>query len=148
MRSPSKIFNERHRKLNQWAKEFAQQVGWSAKEYRKFKSDPIHTGHQFQRIMCAGVWEKLDFAQIPGRALFKLVSHRGRGDDQTVFERHHLIDRYVKWILSRPIAPFTGYVYELYQAAAHPKLSLPQRITYDKQFEGLLRVAKKDRGGE
>ncbi|MGB1277912.1 MAG: DUF2828 family protein, partial [Nannocystaceae bacterium] len=53
----------------------------------------------------------------------------------------------VAWMSQQPTAKFTGYAYELYQAACKPKLSLPQRLTYDRQFEGLLAQAKADRGG-
>jgi len=146
VRSSGQTYNDRHRQLNAWARGFAAFNSWSMPQYRRFKSNPEHAAHQFQRAMCAGLWDLLDFRQIPGRALFSLVGHRGR-DGKTTLERHELTDRFVAWMSQQPTAKFTGYAYELYQAACKPKLSLPQQLTYDRQFEGLIAQAKADRGG-
>ena len=53
-------------------------LGWTEREYRKFKSDPANTAHEFQRQMCADQWDEIEFDRIPGRALFGLVSRQGK----------------------------------------------------------------------
>lgn len=146
LRSPSQTFNDRHRKLNAWAQEFAAFNGWTRAQYRRFKSNPEHRAHQFQRMMCAGLWDQLDFRSISGRALFSLVGHRGR-DGKTTLERHGLTERYDAWIMQQPVAKFTGYPYELYQAARKGRLTRSQILTFGRQFEGLVQRAKEDRGG-
>jgi len=65
----------------------------------------------------------------------------------TVLERHGQLDRYMGWIAKKPTAKFTGYVYELYHEAKASTVSLAQKMTYDKQFDGLIELAKKDQGG-
>jgi hypothetical protein len=68
------------------------------------------------------------------------VSRTGK-DGKSLIDRHDLQDRFEEWIKSKPIAKFTGYPYELYQAASGNR-SLVQKLTYNAQFEQLLKVAK------
>jgi len=96
--------------------------------------------------MCGGFWDELNFSRIPGKALFNLVSKKGK-DQKTTLERHGQLERYTGWLAKKPTAKFTGHVYELYNAAKAGSLGLAQSMTYDKQFDGLIELAKKDIGG-
>ena len=145
IRSKSNVKNERHIRLNNWAKGLCDYLGWSEKDYRKFKSNPENTAHLFQRVMCDGLWDNLDFSVISGKALFNLMTLKGK-DGKTVFQRHGLEDKYVEWLKTQPTAKFTGYVYELFKQVKG-MLPLPQKITFDKQFDGLVELAKQDDGG-
>eukprot|EP00005_Dracoamoeba_jomungandri_P005486 CAMPEP_0174260390 /NCGR_PEP_ID=MMETSP0439-20130205/9682_1 /TAXON_ID=0 /ORGANISM="Stereomyxa ramosa, Strain Chinc5" /LENGTH=535 /DNA_ID=CAMNT_0015344623 /DNA_START=31 /DNA_END=1638 /DNA_ORIENTATION=- len=147
IRSKKKTKNDRHRSLNQWGRGFCKFMGWNEQQYRKFKSDPEHKAHLYQRSMCGNEWDSLDFNSIPGKALFSLVSQKGK-DGKTALERHGLEGKYLKWIQSKPTAKFTGYVFELLVALRKErKPSLIQTHTFNKQFEGLVELAKRDEGG-
>lgn len=140
IRSRSNIKTERHKRLNAFAKGLCSYLGWSEKKYRKFKSNPENTAHIHQRIMCAGEWNELDFNRIPGKALFNMLGQKGK-DRQNAIERHGLSDKYLEWIKSQPVAKFTGYPYELYNAAKGHRSAM-QKFTFDAQFEQLIKTAK------
>jgi hypothetical protein len=147
IRSKSNTKNDRHRRLNKWATGLCQYLGWSEKTYRKFKSNPENTAHSFQRVMCGNYWDELNFNTIPGKALFNLVTAKGK-DGKTTLQRHYIEEKYIKWLQKQPTAKFTGYVYELFKAIPRRStIPLAQKITYDKQFDGLVEQAKKDEGG-
>ena len=146
IRSKKDIKNDRHRRQKAWSMGLCKHLGWSPVDYRKFKSDPKNTAHLWQRQMCKGLWSSIDFGKISGKALFEMVSAKGK-DKKTILERHGLEAKYEKWLDKQPIAKFTGYVYELYLAAKGHGLSKVQEMTYNKQFEGLLELARKDEGG-
>lgn len=139
IRSASNTKNERHRKLNQFAREVCKQLGWTESYYRKFKS----TGkcHTWQRQQRPGLWDHINFDKICGKALFLMANHKSK-DGKTMIERHGLEDKYLKWIGSKPVAKFTGYVYELASAANGANKAAIQ--TLNKQFDGLIELAKKD----
>ena len=136
IRSNKKCSTDWAKKTNQFAKEFISFVGWTAKEYRIFKSSG--TAHTFQQYMCHGLYDKLNFNCIPGRALFNLSKNNGE-----FFNRHNLYDKYITWIKNQPTVKFTGYVYELVKQVKY-NTSLLQKLTLDKQFDGLIELAKKD----
>jgi hypothetical protein len=150
IRSKRNTYNNRHHRLNQFARGLCVRMGWNEKQYRQFKASG--EAHTFQRAMSGGLWDQLDFARIPGKALFQLLNSKGR-DGVTTLERHNLEKRYLSWLKTQPVAKFTGYVYELMKAVDiglfGNKLSLTaaQKYTLDKQFAGLLQLAKKDEGG-
>jgi len=147
IKSGGKLKTDNKKLVNGWAKGLAKYLKWTEIQYRKFKSSGQYTAHQFQRDMCAGFWDKLSFNTIPGKALFSLVSKKGK-DGKTALERHGQQDRYVTWLSKQPTAKFTGYVYELFhEAKAGKSLSLAQQMTFNKQFDGLIELAKKDEGG-
>ena len=129
---------------NSLAKEFCRFIGWNAATYRKFKS--TGKAHEFQKIICAGLYKDLNFNTIPGKALASLVS-------KNFLDRHSLVDKYVKWLDTQPVAKFTGYPYELGKVLSDCRsyngLQLPsyRKMTIDKQFEALLEKASKDQGG-
>ena len=133
--------NDRRRRLSKWARGLCEYLGWTERQYRKFKSNPEHGAHDFQRLMCNNEWSSLDFNTVSGKALFNLISQRGK-DRKNVIERHNLEKKYLEWIQSQPVAKFTGYPFELYMAASTGSRTLIQKHTYDKQFEGLLKTAR------
>lgn len=140
IRSKSNTYNTRHKELNQFAFGLLKKLNWTPKYYRKFKASG--QAHDFQRKMCKNQWDQLKFNEIPGKALFQFVNKVGK-DDQSTFQRHGIEQNYVDWILTQPTAKFTGYVYELMNAVT-PKMSLAQKLTLDKQFDGLIQLAKQD----
>ena len=141
MRSKANTFNDRHRALNGFAARLIKRLKWTPQEYRKFKSSG--RSHVFQTQMMRGEWDEIAFAKLPGRALHQLVNHVGR-DGETTLVRHGQEARYVDWIRSQPVAKFTGYVYELMKGV-HAGMSLAQKLTLDRQFDGLIELAQRDR---
>ena len=150
IRSTSQTYNERHKQLNAFAKGLCKKLEWTQKDYRQFKS--TGKAHNFQRLMCSKRWNLLRWNQIPGRALFQMVSHTGK-DGKTILERHNLEKNYIKWVEKQPVVKFTGYVHELFKAATTSKgsrdygmksLNRLQKMTYDKQFDGLIKLASLD----
>ena len=139
IRSQSNVKNARHARLNGWAKGLCSYLGWTERQYRKFKSNPQNSAHQFQRHMCESRWDKLNFSSVPGKALFNLTSRRGK-DKKTSVERHGQERRYMDWLRKQPTAKFTGYVYELYRAAYSIRTPA-QTMTLNKQFKQLLSLA-------
>ena len=143
IRSKSQSFNDRHKALNKFALGLCEYLGWTGKEYRQFKA--AGEAHKFQQLMSAGLWEELDFARISGKALFQLVNKKGK-DGKTTLERHQLENRFLEWIKTQKTDKFTGYVYELFKTVS-PGMSIVQKYTVDKQFDGLIELATKDQGG-
>ncbi|MCI5058452.1 MAG: DUF2828 family protein [Flavobacteriales bacterium] len=141
IRSKSNTHNVRHLELNEWAHAFIKYLGWTPKQYRKFKSSG--NAHEFQRKMSQDGWEDLDFNTIPGKALFQMVNHHGL-DGLTTLQRHGLEEGYLDWIMDQPTAKFTGYVYELMNAVSYNS-TLAQSYTVDKQFDGLIELAQRDK---
>lgn len=154
IRSNSKVKNDRHRRLNKWARGLCSFLGWSERDYRKFKSNPDNQAHQFQRDMCSNRWNELNFSNIPGKALFQLTNKTGK-DKKTPIARHNLDKKYLQWIKKQPVAKFTGYPFELYKAArgesvgwswSKPNRTAIQTHTLNKQFDGLIKKAQEDGG--
>lgn len=140
IRSKSNTYNTRHKELNQFAFGLLKKLNWTPTDYRKFKASG--QAHDFQRKMCKNQWDQLNYNEIPGKALFQLVNNVGK-EEQSTFQRHGIEQNYVDWLLKQPTAKFTGYVYELMNAVT-PKMSLAQKLTLDKQFEGLIQLANQD----
>ena len=138
IRSKSNVYNDRHKKLNSFAYGLIKFLKWSPSQYRKFKSSG--KAHDFQKKMSKGLFSEIDFNNIPGKALYQLVNKKGK-DNLTTFERHSIDGAYLEWIKEQPTAKFTGYVYELMQVVNH-KMSLAQKYTVDKQFNGLVQKAQ------
>lgn len=141
--SSGKTFNERRRILNDFANGLCKFLGWTQEQYRKFKSSG--KAHQFQQFSSNRLYDRIDFKQIPGKALFQMVMSKGK-DGKTFIQRHNLESKYLKWIQQQPVAKFTGYPYEL-SKKVRSNLSLAEKYTLDKQFEGLLELGKKNNGG-
>lgn len=145
IRSNKKCVSEWSKKSNQLAKDFCDFLGWKAEHYRKFKSSGV--AHKFQQLICGGLYDKIDFNQIPGKALTLMLKDGG-----TFLKKHNLYDKYAEWIKNQPVAKFTGFVYELGMQCPTrngnaKQLSFVQKMTIDKQFDGLIKLAKSDDGG-
>jgi len=138
IRSKSNIKNGNHVKLNQFAYDLMKFMKWNPVQYRKFKSNG--KAHDFQKKLSKQLFHEIDFNSIPGKALHQMVNKKGR-DGQTTFERHGIDSNYLKWIKEQPVAKFTGYVYELMEVV-NEQMSLVQKYTVDKQFEGLIQKAQ------
>ena len=147
IKSSEKCKTERAKTLNALAKAFASFLGLSAKEYRKMKASG--TAHDFQKLICSRSYADIDWKTIPGRALTHLISGK-------FLDNHGLTEDYLKWVMSQPTVKFTGYVYELgmkldtmgYNLSMKTAPSRAAAIyTINKQFDGLIELAKKDQGG-
>ena len=147
IKSTEKCKTDRAKTLNVLAKAFAAFLGLNAKEYRKMKASG--TAHDFQKLICSRAYADIDWKTIPGRALTHLISGK-------FLDNHGLTQDYLKWVMSQPTVKFTGYVYELGMKldAMGRNLSMvnaPSKAaaiyTINKQFDGLIEIAKKDQGG-
>jgi hypothetical protein len=106
----------------------------NAKQYRELKSDG--KAHIFQKLICNKDFDNLNFKTIPGKALLLLTSGK-------FIERNNLTDRFINWVKNQPTVNFNGYVYELGSKVNYGfPLPLYQKLTIDKQFENLIKVAK------
>lgn len=153
IRSTSKCKTNRAKLLNTYAKEFAGFLGLSAKEYRKMKASG--TAHDFQKLICSRSYADINWNAIPGKALTNLITGK-------FLENHGLAQSYLDWVMAQPTVKFTGYVYELGKKLSNVlgyngfygrsnesgKLTKAATIhTINKQFDGLIELAKKDQGG-
>lgn len=140
IRSDKKCTTDWSKKTNALAKEFANFAGWSFKDYREFKS--TGKAHEFQTVICSGLYSNINWNTIPGKALLNLVSGK-------FLDKHGLSDMYIKWLKSQPVAKFNGYPFELGRSVrtlGYGSNSLATKITIDKQFDGLIATAKKGNG--
>jgi len=131
IRSSSNCTNPRHQRLNDWARGFCEFMGWTEKQYRKFKSNPENTAVNWQRAACAKQWDAINFNSVPGRAL---------SQNATSFERN--CPHFEKWILNQKTAKFTGYPYELGQQYNSNRGNKLQKALINAQFEKLLENGK------
>lgn len=146
IRSNNKCKTEWARKTNDLAKAFCKFAGWSAQEYRLFKS--TGKAHEFQKIISQGLYDKLDWNKISGKALLNLATGK-------FLTNQHLEENYLNWISETPTAKFNGYPYELLMKlnsngfAYKSVLNTADKITkmtVDAQFENLLKTAKEGTG--
>jgi len=142
--SEKKCKTEERKLKNKLAKDFANFMGMTYKEYNKTKSSG--NAHDFQKLICSRQYNKLNWNHIPGRALNLLVTSK-------FLSNHGLKDDYTQWIMTKPVAKFTGYVFELakkareaglYRGYAASRLSPEVRHTIDAQFMGLVETAQKN----
>lgn len=151
IRSTTKCKTTRAKFLNACAKEFADFLGLTARDYRKMKASG--TAHEFQKLICSRSYADIDWSLVPGKALTNLISGK-------FLTNHGLAEDYMKWIEEQPTVKFTGYVYELgkkLSAMASTSIrnlngaksvqNLATIYTINKQFDGLIELAKKDQGG-
>lgn len=110
----------------------------SYKAYRRTKSEG--TAHQWQQLISKQLYNSINFDRIAGRALALLVGSK-------FLENHNLVEKYSKWIESKPVAKFTGFVFELF---APFNDWYPQHIqdykekTINAQFNQLVKVGKEN----
>lgn len=103
------------------------------KTYRQLKVSG--TAHQWQQLISQGKHLKIDFNTIHGRALSLLVSGK-------YLANNGLEKVYEEWISNKPIAKFTGYVYELASKIKHD-MKKYQADTINSQYNKLLEIAGK-----
>lgn len=140
IRSNSKCTTDWAKSTNALAKEFANFAGWSYPEYREFKS--TGKAHEFQKVICSGLYSEINWNTVPGKALLNLVSGK-------FLNNHGLSDAYVAWLKTQPVAKFNGYPFELgrkVRGYPYGGPDLATKVTIDKQFMGLIETAKKDGG--
>lgn len=126
---------------NKLAKEFAQYVGWSMKDYREFKS--TGKAHEFQRTICARDYSHIKWNTIPGKALLNLINGK-------FIDNHNLVESYSNWLEKQPMVKFNGYPYELgmkiHNKGWRTVISPAAKATIDKQFDNLINTATKNDG--
>ena len=139
IKSFSKVKTDRAYFLNDLAKAFAKYMEWNCAEYNKFKSSG--RAHEFQKVICGGLYDNINWNCIPGKALSLLTNSK-------FLEKHGLTESYTEWVKAQPTVKFNGYVHELAKDVNRSMsydgkcgLSLAKRITIDKQFEQLIRTA-------
>jgi len=105
--------------------------------YRKMKSSG--TAHSWQQLISQNKMFQIDFNTIHGRALSKMVSGK-------FLKNNRLESKFTTWIESKPVAKYTGYVYELLAPVKNgyknKQLSAYQSTTINKQFYGLIETGK------
>ena len=115
----------------------------SYEKYRKLKVSG--TAHVWQQLISQGRFMEIDFDTVHGRALAQMVSGQ-------FLKNNGLEETFEKWMASKPIAKYTGYVYELMQPVksgySNNVLKSYQEDTINKQFLGLIETAKKGMAGE
>lgn len=108
------------------------------KKYRNLKSSG--TAHEWQKLISRKRLLDIDFNTVHGRALAQLVSGK-------FLKNNGLESAYEKWIATKPVAKYTGFVYELLapvKSGYHNQdLKKYQIETINKQFLGLIETAKK-----
>lgn len=109
------------------------------KQYRKLKVSG--NAHVWQQLISKKLHNLVDFNTVPGRALSLMVSSK-------YLSNHGLEDKYEQWISTKPIAKFTGFVYELFKPVGKGwgtdrNLKKYQIDTINSQFKGLVETAKK-----
>lgn len=109
------------------------------RKYRRIKRSG--TAHKWQQLISQKNLLELDFNTIHGRALSLLVGSK-------FLKNHGLIEKYQKWIASKPVAKYTGYVFELFQPLGNSyrinRLPEYQEMTINKQFDGLVETGKQN----
>ena len=112
-------------------------------KYRKLKVSG--TAHVWQQLISQGRFMEINFDTVHGRALAQMVSGQ-------FLKNNGLEETFEKWMASKPIAKYTGYVYELMQPVksgySNNVLKSYQEDTINKQFLGLIETAKKGMVGE
>lgn len=116
------------------AKWLASEFGKSYKQYRLLKVSG--KGHRWQQLISQKKFKQLDFKSIHGRALLQLVNSK-------FLENQGLTKMYEEWIMSQPIAKFTGYVHELAMKINY-NMKTYQKHTVNKQYDGLIELARRD----
>ena len=127
----SVIFDDIENKVESYAK------------YRKLKVSG--TAHVWQQLISQGRFMEINFDTVHGRALAQMVSGQ-------FLKNNGLEEIFEKWMASKPVAKYTGYVYELMQPVksgySNNVLKSYQEDAINKQFLGLIETAKKGMTGE
>ena len=139
IKSSSKLKTDWTNFTNTIAKEFAEYIGISVKDYNVLKASG--TAHDFQKFISNRMFDNINWNHVPGRALTKLV-------DSKFLKNNNLEDKFMEWLDKQPTAKFTGYVYELGKVFREEKnkLSLIKKTTLNKQFDHLVKIANENGG--
>lgn len=119
--------------MNIVGRQFMKFMGWDEKGYRKAKSSG--KAHDFQKIISNGLFDKLNWNHIPGKALIKLITSK-------FIINNNLLSSYKEWVNKQDVIKFNGHVYELGYTFNHSDIREHQEYTLDKQFEQLVRNTK------
>ena len=107
------------------------------KAYRLIKSNG--TAHEWQQKISQELYEEINFDTIAGRALALLVGSE-------FLKNHNLVSKYREWIMSKPIAKFTGYVHELFKPLGSGyflnHIDDYLELTINAQFKQLVETGK------
>lgn len=131
-KAASKAVTERAKYRNHLARMIQDISNMNAKELRTLKA--AGKAHTWQQLISKRLFDMINFHLISGKALTKLVSSK-------FLTKHGLVEKYEKWIAGQSIAKFTGYIYEL-RTKVTSYLKSHEKMTYDKQFLGLLQTGK------
>jgi hypothetical protein len=105
----------------------------SYKNYRSYRNlKASGTAHEWQKLISQRKFLSIDFSTIHGRALAQLVSGKFLANQK-------LEEKYEEWIKGKPIAPFTGFVHELFKKLPTKQYQIE---TLNAQFKGLVNTAK------
>ena len=109
----------------------------ACKAYRKMKSEG--KAHQWQQLISQQLYDKINFDCIAGRALAILVG-------SAFLKNHNLTEKYSKWIESKLVAKYTGFVFELFAplgSGYHCQHIEPYKEhTINAQFAQLVKTGK------
>lgn len=107
------------------------------KKYRQLKSKG--TAHKWQQLISKQMYNELNFDSIAGRALALFVGSK-------FLQNHGLVDRYSEWIKARPVAKFTGFVFELFKPLGNGyslrHIEDYKEATINAQFAQLVKTGK------
>ncbi len=104
------------------------------KAYRLLKSSG--KAHVWQQLISKAQYLSINFSTVHGRALSLLVSSK-------FLKNQGLEQVFKEWIVTQPVAKYTGYVHELFKDI-RPNLSDVQKLTINKQFDGLIETGRKN----
>ena len=146
IKTKSNLKSSRSMVLDGLAREFAEFLGMTPRQYNKFKSNG--KAHEFQRIICSRKFNEINWNKIPGIALGNLT----KGDFIT---RHELVDSFLNWIEKQETVKFNGYPYDLLkrikgQYSIFHRIGQGIEIPYaletvtNLQFENLISTAERD----
>lgn len=107
------------------------------KAYRNIKSEGV--AHEWQQLISQQLYTSLNFDHIAGRALALLVGSK-------FLENHNLTKKYIDWISSKPVAKFTGYVFELFAPFDNNNRHIEdyKERTINAQFAQLVKTGKEN----
>ena len=107
------------------------------KKYRQLKAKG--TAHQWQQLISKQMYNELNFNSIAGRALAQLVGSK-------FLQNHGLVEKYSEWIKSKPVAKYTGFVFELFKPLGNGyrlnHIEDYKEATINAQFAQLVKTGK------
>ena len=130
IKAGSKLKNKRLQLLNKFANEFRNFLGLTKKEYRLLKTSG--KAHKWQQLVTQGLYQKIKFDTIGGKALLQLVKGNW-------FDRHNLTKKYIEWLETKGNVNFNGYPFELVKVIKRKGNNSIISKTVDLQYNSLLK---------